>query len=95
MEEAYLEVIDNGVGLPEHDVRERLTEPYITTRAKGTGLGLAIVWKIIEDHGGRLLLEDAVGGGARIVFYFPVVKPSKKIIDPDDSSVLVTIAESA
>ena len=95
LEEAYLEVIDNGVGLPEHDVRERLTEPYITTRAKGTGLGLAIVWKIIEDHGGRLLLEDAVGGGARIVFYFPVVKPSKKIIDPDDSSVLVTIAESA
>ena len=93
-EEAYLEVIDNGVGLPEHDVRERLTEPYITTRAKGTGLGLAIVWKIIEDHGGRLVLEDAVGGGARILFYFPLVKPSKKTIDPDNLSVLVTIAES-
>ena len=49
---------DNGIGLPaEH--RHRLTEPYVTTRAKGTGLGLAIVRKILEDHGGELILEDA------------------------------------
>ena len=38
--------------------RERLTEPYVTTRAKGTGLGLAIVKKIMEDHSGELVLED-------------------------------------
>ena len=45
-------VTDNGIGLPpEH--RHRLTEPYVTTRAKGTGLGLAIVRKIMEDHGGE------------------------------------------
>ena len=49
-----LTIRDNGIGLPpEH--RHRLTEPYVTTRAKGTGLGLAIVRKILEDHGGELV----------------------------------------
>ena len=53
-----IRVTDNGVGLPpEH--RHRLTEPYVTTRAKGTGLGLAIVRKIMEDHGGEIVLADA------------------------------------
>jgi two-component system nitrogen regulation sensor histidine kinase NtrY len=62
-------VEDNGRGLPEEG-RERLVEPYVTTRAKGTGLGLAIVKKIMEDHGGELLLEDREGGGARVVLVF-------------------------
>jgi two-component system, NtrC family, nitrogen regulation sensor histidine kinase NtrY len=54
-----IEVIDNGVGLPKQG-RARLLEPYVTTKgAKGTGLGLAIVQKIIEQHGGQLVLEDA------------------------------------
>jgi two-component system nitrogen regulation sensor histidine kinase NtrY len=51
-------VIDNGCGLPK-DNRERLVEPYMTTRAKGTGLGLAIVQRITEQHGGTLTLADA------------------------------------
>ena len=59
-----VEVTDNGRGLPTKE-RERLTEPYVTTRARGTGLGLAIVRKVAEDHGARLLLDDAPGGGAR------------------------------
>ena len=62
-------VEDNGRGLPKEG-RERLTEPYMTTRAKGTGLGLAIVKKIMEDHGGFLALEDREGGGARISLVF-------------------------
>jgi two-component system nitrogen regulation sensor histidine kinase NtrY len=53
-----IEVVDNGVGLPTED-RNRLTEPYVTKRAKGTGLGLAIVKKIMEDHHGSVTLEDA------------------------------------
>ncbi len=53
-----IEIVDNGVGLPTED-RNRLTEPYVTKRAKGTGLGLAIVKKIMEDHKGVLALEDA------------------------------------
>ncbi|HEY6982916.1 ATP-binding protein [Reyranella sp.] len=62
-------VEDNGKGLPKEG-RDRLTEPYMTTRSKGTGLGLAIVKKIMEDHGGQLLLEDREGGGARISLVF-------------------------
>src|SRR5204862_425375 len=56
-DEFAVAVIDNGVGLPQAE-RERLTEPYVTTRAKGTGLGLAIVKKILEDHGGAVTLDD-------------------------------------
>lgn len=67
-------VTDNGIGLPSEQ-RHRLTEPYVTTRAKGTGLGLAIVRKIMEDHGGEILLEDAgEDGGARVILAFPVTK---------------------
>ncbi len=64
-----LAVEDNGRGLPQEG-RERLTEPYVTTRAKGTGLGLAIVRKIMEDHKGELVLEDRDGGGARVSLVF-------------------------
>jgi two-component system nitrogen regulation sensor histidine kinase NtrY len=53
-----LDVIDNGIGLPKEN-RNRLLEPYVTTREKGTGLGLAIVGKILEEHGGGLELRDA------------------------------------
>ena len=54
--------------------RDRLTEPYVTTREKGTGLGLAIVKRIAEDHGGELLLSDAQTlSGARVVLKFPPV----------------------
>ncbi|WP_173978727.1 PAS domain-containing sensor histidine kinase [Magnetospirillum sp. UT-4] len=64
-----VEVTDNGRGLPVEN-RDRLTEPYVTTRAKGTGLGLAIVKKIMEDHGGELYLKDAPGGGACVGLVF-------------------------
>ena len=65
-----IEVEDNGKGLP-HEARERLTEPYFTTRLKGTGLGLAIVKKIMEDHGGGLRLDDSPSGGARVRLELP------------------------
>jgi two-component system nitrogen regulation sensor histidine kinase NtrY len=64
-------VEDNGVGLPEKD-RDKLTEPYVTTREKGTGLGLAIVKRILEDHGGSLTLTDSPSGpGALVILAFP------------------------
>ncbi len=69
--EAVIELADNGRGLPKKD-RDRLTEPYVTTREKGTGLGLAIVKKILEDHGGRLALADGSGGGALIRLTLPL-----------------------
>ncbi len=68
-DEVAVIVEDNGKGLPREG-RERLTEPYVTTRSKGTGLGLAIVKKIMEDHGGRLALADSDSGGARLSLLF-------------------------
>lgn len=53
-----VEIEDNGMGFPKED-RDRLLEPYMTTREKGTGLGLAIVRKIVEEHGGTIALDDA------------------------------------
>ena len=77
-----VEVVDNGRGLPKEN-RDRLTEPYVTTRVKGTGLGLAIVKKIVEDHGGDLLLEDAPTGGARVRLVFREGDGSPQISSAD------------
>ena len=66
----FLSVCDNGIGLPAEN-RNRLAEPYMTTREKGTGLGLAIVKRIMEEHGGRLRLSDApLGSGACVTLEF-------------------------
>ena len=70
----FIRVTDNGIGLPKEN-RHRLAEPYMTTRERGTGLGLAIVKRIMEEHGGRLLLEDApvtieANEGARVTLLF-------------------------
>ena len=64
-----VDVEDNGPGLPSQ-LQGRLTEPYVTNRADGTGLGLAIVRQIMEDHGGRLILANRAGGGARVTLVF-------------------------
>jgi two-component system, NtrC family, nitrogen regulation sensor histidine kinase NtrY len=65
-DDIIIDVIDNGIGLPKVS-RARLLEPYVTTREKGTGLGLAIVGRVLEDHGGRIELNDAadIRPGAR------------------------------
>ncbi|MFA6266122.1 MAG: PAS domain-containing sensor histidine kinase [Pseudolabrys sp.] len=57
-DDIVIDIVDNGIGLPKEN-RNRLMEPYVTTREKGTGLGLAIVGRILEEHGGTLELRDA------------------------------------
>ena len=73
-EDRYLiiDVMDNGIGLPED--RERLTEPYMTTRVRGTGLGLAIVKKIVEEHMGEIAFLDRAGGGTHVRIAFDTDK---------------------
>jgi two-component system nitrogen regulation sensor histidine kinase NtrY len=59
-----IDILDTGIGLPED--RERITEPYVTTRVRGTGLGLAIVKKIVEEHMGEIAFLDRSGGGTHV-----------------------------
>jgi two-component system nitrogen regulation sensor histidine kinase NtrY len=79
-DEVVIVVADDGIGLPGQD-RDRLTEPYVTHKPKGTGLGLAIVKKIMEDHGGRVTLDDRVpepdwpGTGAVACLFLPLRAP--------------------
>jgi len=73
-EDAHLviDVLDTGIGLPED--RERLMEPYMTTRVRGTGLGLAIVKKIVEEHMGEIAFLDRPGGGTHVRIAFDTAK---------------------
>jgi len=63
-DQLVIDITDTGVGLPQD--RERLTEPYMTTRVRGTGLGLAIVKKIVEEHCGEIAFLDRSGGGTHV-----------------------------
>jgi two-component system nitrogen regulation sensor histidine kinase NtrY len=94
-EDIIIDVIDNGVGLPKV-ARARLLEPYVTTREKGTGLGLAIVGRVLEDHGGRIELNDAASikpgqRGAWMRLRFAISGQAKKI----DAEGLKTEADGA
>jgi two-component system nitrogen regulation sensor histidine kinase NtrY len=83
------EIEDNGVGLPAKD-RDRLTEPYVTTREKGTGLGLAIVKRIMEEHAGALVMRDARQlPGAQVVLRFPSSRASEDAPTPIAATVQV------
>jgi len=87
-----IDVMDTGIGLPED--RERLTEPYMTTRVRGTGLGLAIVKKIVEEHMGEIAFLDRSGGGTHVRIAFDTEKlaalatenaPTQPDDNPDES----------
>lgn len=66
-----LEVIDTGCGIPDEE-KEKLFEPYYSTKKSGTGLGLAIVNKIIADHNGNIEVKDNIPKGTRIIIELPV-----------------------
>ncbi|NJM49989.1 MAG: HAMP domain-containing protein [Sphingomonadales bacterium] len=80
-DEIHITVRDNGPGLPKD--RERLIEPYVTTRKKGSGLGLAIVHKIAEEHFAQIFFNDANGGGAEVsIVFMPEIIAQKTTISP-------------
>jgi two-component system nitrogen regulation sensor histidine kinase NtrY len=92
--DTVIDVIDNGTGLPKEN-RNRLLEPYVTTREKGTGLGLAIVGRILEEHGGRMELHDAPevasgGRGAWVRLRF-----ATESIDTPDAGSTASVLEPA
>jgi signal transduction histidine kinase len=66
-------VSDRGPGVPESE-RERIFDPFYTTKppGAGTGLGLAIVQRIVDEMGGLVWVEDARGGGAAFKVFLPL-----------------------
>ena len=93
-----LSIADNGVGLPVE--RDRIVEPYMTTRSRGTGLGLAIVKKIAEEHMGTIAFADRPGGGTVVTMAFdaralePLAAPENAEATPaptdDDRFLMLT-----
>jgi two-component system nitrogen regulation sensor histidine kinase NtrY len=93
-DDILIDVIDNGIGLPKV-ARQRLLEPYVTTRAKGTGLGLAIVGRVLEDHGGKIELKDASDfrpgqRGAWMRLRFSVTGHGKSTIESQQAAAATT-----
>jgi signal transduction histidine kinase len=72
---AEVEVEDSGPGI-EPEVRERMFEPFFSTKTSGSGLGLALVKKIAEGHGGGVTLLSAPGAGTRAVLWLPIDVPA-------------------
>jgi two-component system nitrogen regulation sensor histidine kinase NtrY len=97
-DDILIDVIDNGIGLPKV-ARQRLLEPYVTTRAKGTGLGLAIVGRVLEDHGGRIELKDASDfrpgqRGAWMRLRFSITGHGKSTIESQQAAAATTAPSS-
>ena len=82
-----VEILDNGIGIPA-DERERIFEPYYTTKSGGTGLGLAIVHRIVSDHGGSIDVDEVEAGGAVFEIFLPKKGP------PLEASTTQTDAEA-
>jgi signal transduction histidine kinase len=88
--EVHIEVSDNGPGV-EPSVRDRLFEPYVTTKKEGTGLGLAIVQTILHEHGGEVRYRESDEGGAAFEVVLPIEGPPPLekapaiTVDPSDT----------
>ena len=74
--ELLLRFCDNGSGFSDV-VKQRAFEPYVSTKPKGTGLGLAIVKKIIDEHKGRISVDNSIQGGAIVTVIFPLMAAEK------------------
>ena len=81
-----LNVSDNGIGIPPHDL-ERIFEPFYTKKVmgkSGTGLGMAVVWGTVKDHKGYIDVKSTEGQGTAFTLYFPVIRQEL----PIDESIL-------
>jgi PAS domain S-box-containing protein len=73
-------VIDTGIGIPE-DIQSKLFTPLVTTKAKGMGMSLAICKRVVEAHGGKIVVESQVGVGTTVTVTLPVVASRKEFAD--------------
>jgi PAS domain S-box-containing protein len=74
-------VTDSGAGIPP-ELRERIFDPYFTTKERGSGLGLATSLSIVRNHGGAMTVESEPGRGSRFAFYLPAAAPQSQAAAP-------------
>jgi two-component system, NtrC family, sensor kinase len=87
-DQVRIEIADNGVGIPE-DVLPKIFDPFFTTKeiGKGTGMGLSISYKIIQEHGGRILVDTEAGIGTVFSILLPIQSSERKqsaIVEDDE-----------
>ncbi len=70
-----IDITDTGVGMPP-EVQQNIFLPFFTTKPDGTGLGLAVSRKIVEDHGGEMQVQSAVGIGTTFSIFLPRTNPA-------------------
>jgi signal transduction histidine kinase len=70
-EKILIEIEDDGAGI-EEEMKDKIFEPFVTTKANGTGLGLAIAYRIITSFGGNIIIDMSSLGGAKFAILFPV-----------------------
>jgi signal transduction histidine kinase len=83
-----LTVLDSGPGVPE-EIIDKVFDPFFTTKqpGKGTGLGLSIVYGIVQQHGGRIQVENSPEGGAVFTVRLPLDAPENIHVDMADDNV--------
>jgi len=78
-------VSDTGPGIPE-DIKNKIFEPYFTTKMSGSGLGLTLVYKIMKEHNAEIRLDSIPGKGTDFTFVFPIPQQEQKLIEWDGDS---------
>jgi len=81
--QAILKVEDSGSGIPP-EIRDRIFEPFTTTKGKGTGLGLSLVLSVVEAHNGTVEAESAPGTGSVFIIRLPLAS-SKAAVEEGES----------
>lgn len=76
-----VDVIDSGKGIPDDEIKD-IFNPFYTSKVRGAGLGLSKVYMIIEEHGGFITVNSAVGKGTRIRVFLSRKRAAKGVSLP-------------
>jgi two-component system sensor histidine kinase PilS (NtrC family) len=92
-EAVRIDIGDTGCGIDAADL-EKIWEPFYTTKERGSGLGLAIVRRIVESHGGAVVVQSDARSGTQFSIRLPRIEPEKKIV-PDETNLPAQRAAAA
>ena len=79
-ERVIIEIGDTGTGIPD-EIKDKIFEPYFTTKDFGSGLGLTLVFKIIKEHLGEISLSSKEDLGTNFVLSFPIPQKARRLLE--------------